>query len=110
MTGRQRQPQVIVRTAAAYTAIQRWVPPVLHVAFGILMGRTQQQVTTHAGGIGMDHRHAVLQLIAKADRSAGLVVATAGLEATGDHLVHQPAIDHDIDARVGGLDLNHAQL
>ncbi|MNR46199.1 hypothetical protein D3C85_1651360 [compost metagenome] len=58
----------------------------------------------------MDHRHAVLQLIAKADGAAGLIVATAGLEATGDHLVHQPAIDHDIDARVGGLDLNHAQL
>ncbi|MNP10505.1 hypothetical protein D3C76_1026580 [compost metagenome] len=110
VTGRQRQPQIIVGTAAAHTAIQRRVPPMLHVAFGILMGRTQQQVGTHAGGIGMEHRHAVLQLIAKADGAAGLIVATAGLEATGDHLVHQPAIDHHIDARVGGLDLDHVQL
>ncbi|MCY1394870.1 hypothetical protein D9M71_97980 [compost metagenome] len=57
----------------------------------------------------MDHCHAVLQLIAKADGAAGLVVATAGLEATGDHLVHQPAICHDVDAWVGRLDLNHAK-
>ncbi|MNN53909.1 hypothetical protein D3C81_1686970 [compost metagenome] len=60
----------------------------LHVAFGILMSRAKQQVATHGHGVGMDHRHAVLQLIAKADGAAGLIVATTGLEAAGDHLIH----------------------
>src|SRR5450830_124959 len=59
--------------------------------------------------IRVDHRHAVLQLIAKADSTSRLIVATARLKTTGDDLVHQPTVDQHIDARIRGLDLDHPQ-
>ncbi|MCY1448484.1 hypothetical protein D9M71_651540 [compost metagenome] len=40
--GGQRQPQQVIGAAGAHPALQRWMPPVLHVAFGILMGGAHQ--------------------------------------------------------------------
>ena len=48
-------------------------PPVLHVALGELAGGRAQQVLARQIGSGGGERHAVLQLVTKAVRAAGLV-------------------------------------
>ncbi|MNE00643.1 hypothetical protein D3C80_930580 [compost metagenome] len=107
--GGQRQPQQVVRAAGTHPALQRWVPPVLHVAFGILMRSAGQQVLTRRRRRGMDHGHAVLQLVAKTDGTARLVKAAARPEPAGDHLVHQPAVGQHIQCRFRRLDLHGVQ-
>src|SRR6185436_1481387 len=49
-TGRQRQPQVIVRARGAYAAVAGRMPPVHHVALGELVRRAYQQLRTGHGG------------------------------------------------------------
>ena len=62
----------------------RRVPPVLDVAFDELARRRAQQVRAQrASGCGVDERHRVLQLVAKAERAARLVEAAAPPEAAG---------------------------
>ena len=62
---RQRQPQEIVGAMRAHAAVERRMPPVLDVAFGKLVRSAKQQVLANLRGRGMQHRHAVLQLVAK---------------------------------------------
>ncbi len=106
---RERQPQVIVRNARANAAPRRRMPPVLNVALDELSARTEQQVLAQHPGPGVDHRHRVLQLIAEAERPAGLVVAAAGPHPAGDGLVHQPAVGQQVQRRIGRGDLHGAQ-
>ena len=58
--GGGHQPQKVVGAGGANPSIHRRVPPVLHIAFHILMAGAQQQMRAHGCRIGMDHRHAVL--------------------------------------------------
>ncbi len=46
------------------------MPPMLHIAFAELMGRTAQQVLSPELGLGMDEHHRFLQLIAETERAA----------------------------------------
>ena len=107
--GDQRQPQVVIRAVGAHAAVLRRVPPMLHIAFDKLVRGTHQQMLAGGGGRCMQHRQAVLQLVAKAKGAAGLVVAAARPEAAGDDLIHQPTIDQHVYGRIRGLHLHLAQ-
>ena len=58
---------------------------------------------------GVQERHRVLQLVAKADGTAGLVVPAAGKVAAGDGLVEQPSVGQHVHRRVGRRHLHHAE-
>ena len=78
---RVRQPDEVVRAAGARPAAARRVPPVLDVALEELPRRRPQQVLAHERRPRQRERHRVLQLVAEAERAAGLVVAGAGPDA-----------------------------
>ena len=59
--------------------------------------------------LGMHQRHRVLQLVAEAERAAGLVEAAARPHAAGERLVEQPAVGQHVERRVGRFDLHRAQ-
>ena len=59
--------------------------------------------------LGVDQRHRVLQLVAEAERAAGLVEAAARPQAAGQRLVEQPAVGQHVERRVGRLDLDRAE-
>ena len=63
----------------------------------------------HALRLRMHHRHRVLQLIAEAPRTTGLVVPAAPEEAASDGLVQQPAIGEHVDCGIGRIHLHRAQ-
>ncbi len=85
------------------------MPPVLDIALGELAGGCAQQVFAHQRGLGMDERHAVLQLVAEAEGTARLVVAAARPEPAGQGLIEQPAVGQDVERGVRGLHLHRAQ-
>ena len=104
-----RQPEQIVGTAGAQPAAGRFVPPVLHVAFDELTARRAEQVRARELGPRERQRHHVLQLIAKAERAAGLVVAAARPEPAADRLVQQPVVQQRIERIVRGSNLHGAE-
>ena len=106
---RQRQPQVVVRTVRAHAAAGRGMPPMLDIAFAELTRRAAQQVLAHERGLGMDERHHVLQLIAEAERAAGLVIAAAPPQTAGQGLIHQPAVGQQVEGLIGCFHLYRAQ-
>ncbi len=75
------------------------MPPVLHVAFGELAARAQQQLLAQHRGLGVHERHRVLQLVAEAERAARLVEAAARPHPAGDRLVEQPAVGQHVERR-----------
>src|SRR5437762_2121376 len=105
----QRQPQVIVGATSANAAARGWMPPVLHVAFVKLARGAEQQVFTYKAWFGMDQRHHILQLVAKTDRASRLIEAAARPETAGKGLVHQPAIQQNVDGRIGCFDIHGAE-
>ena len=67
------KPQEIIGDPRADTGAVRRMPPVLDIAFLELTARREQDVLSRQLGIRVDERHDVLQLIAEAERAAGLV-------------------------------------
>jgi hypothetical protein len=96
-----REPEEIVGTTRAQAAARRFVPPVLDVALDELPGRSAQQMLAREIGPREQQRHHVLQLIAKPERAAGLVVPAACPEATAHGLIEQPAIEQEINESSG---------
>ena len=109
LAGDVGQPQQIIRTAAAHATILRWMPPVQHVALLELVGGAGEDMRAGALRVGVQQGQHVLQLIAVADGATGLIEAGAGQNARGQGLVEQPAIDQQIEGRVGGLHLNRTE-
>ena len=69
--GRQRQPEIIVRTMRAHAAALGRVPPVLHVSFAKLARDAQRSRCSRSSrGSQWIERHRVLQLIAEAEGAA----------------------------------------
>ncbi len=85
------------------------VPPMLHVAFAELMRRGPQEVLTGEGRLGMHQRHHILQLVAEAERSAGLIKSGARPQAATQGLIQQPAVGHHINGGIGCLDQHGAE-
>ena len=106
---RVRQPQQVVRATGAGAASARLVPPVLNVAFDELMGGRPQQVLAREVRADECERHRVLELVAEAERPAGLVVAGARPEATAQVLVEQPAVHQQVEGVVRGAHLHRVE-
>ena len=61
----------------------------LHVPFAELVGGGAEQMFAQQAGLGMDEGHRVLQLIAEAERAAGLIEARARPHAAGERLINR---------------------
>jgi hypothetical protein len=72
-----------------------------HVTRLKLMTRRPQDLRPHQFGPGMDQGHDVLQLIAEAIGAAGLVERRAPPHTTGEGLVEQPTIEHQVHGGSG---------
>ena len=100
------QPRLVVGDARAHTLTRMRQPPVLHVTFHELpRGRAQQMFARHRRQ-GGSQCHAVLQLVTKAISAARLIERRAGPDATGQGLIQQPAVQHDVHRTVGSLHLH----
>ena len=95
------QPEQVVGEMGANASPGRRMPPVLHIAFGELARRRQQQLAAQHGRRHHRERHGVLQLIPKTERATGLVEAGAAPQAAGDRLVQQPPVHERIEQGVG---------
>ena len=85
--GRQRQPEVIIRTVCTHAPARWGMPPMLDISFRELTGRAQEQVLAHEARLGVDERHHVLQLIAETEGAPRLVVAAPRPKTAGQSLV-----------------------
>ena len=95
------QPEQIIRAARPRAPTAGGMPPVLDIALDELPARGQQQMGAVQVGACIDQGHHVLELIAEADRAAGLVVAGAAPQARTHRLVQQPPVDDQVERVVG---------
>src|ERR1700733_158130 len=85
------------------------MPPMLHVAFGELpRGRCKNVLAGELRG-GINERHAVLQLIAKAKRAARLIQRGSAPESAAERLIEEPAVQQKIDGQDRRLYLQRAE-
>ncbi|MNI39444.1 hypothetical protein D3C73_936260 [compost metagenome] len=105
----ERQPQVVVRTLCAHATVGGRMPPVLHVGLHELLRGAAQQMFAGQVGTRDRQRHRVLQLVAKAIRAAGLVMAAARPYPACQCLVEQPAVGQGVQGGVRGVDTYHVQ-
>ena len=78
----------------------------LNVSLHKLVARGPEQMFAQQPGLGMRQGHDVLQLIAKAERSARLIEATAPPETACQRLIYKPAVQQNVDRRIGRLDVH----
>jgi hypothetical protein len=104
----RKEEQVVGDTGADADAGGR-MPPVLHVPLLELPRRRPQDLGPRFTRAAVDQSHDVLQLVAKAVGPARLVECRAAPDSTAQYLIKEPAIDHQVDARVGRYYLDDAQ-
>ena len=85
------------------------MPPVLHVPLAELAAGGAEKMFAQQAGLGMHEGHRVLQLIAEAERAAGLVESRPRPHAAGERLVDEPAVGQEVDGRVGRFDVDRAE-
>ena len=103
------QPQQVVGEMRAHARATRRMPPVLHIAFGKLPRGVEHDLPAQQVRRGPGQRHRVLQLIAETEGAAGLVKTGLRPESARHRLVQQPAVDHRVEQRVGGLHCRRAE-
>ena len=81
----------------------------LHVPLAELPGRRAQEVLAQELRPRHRERHRVLELVAEAERAAGLVIAGARPHPAAQVLVEEPAVHEDVERVVGRADLHGAQ-
>ncbi len=109
VAGDERQEVQVVGDARADPASGRRVPPVLHVAFFELPRRRSQNLRPRLLRRAVDQRHRVLKLVAEPERSARLVEARPAPHPTGERLIEQPAVQHQVERRVRRTDLDGSE-
>ena len=95
------QPDKVVGEPGAYAAAALGVPPVLHVPLDELARRRPQDLGPGDGWLGVQQGHDVLELVAKAVGPAALVQGRARPDPAGQRLVQRPAVDHQVERRLG---------
>ena len=85
------------------------MPPVLNVAFDKLARGGAQQMFARDTSFRDAERHHVLKLVAETVRAAQLIERRARPYAASERLVEQPAIEHQIHARIGRRHLDRAE-
>ena len=106
MGGHEGEPEQVVGDAGAHPGAAGRVPPVLHVALFELARGGAQDLGAGEIGARVEERAHVLQLIAEAERAAGLIKGGAPPQTAGEILVEQPAVEQEVDGLVRRLDLN----
>ena len=81
----------------------------LDVAFEELMGGRAEEMAARDVGPRRDEREHVLELVAEAERAAGLVEARARPHARAERLVQQPPVHEDVEGVVGRVHLHRFQ-
>ena len=91
---RPGQPEQIVRAAAAQApvALRMGVPPVHHVALGVLMAASVEDALAGKDGGERQQIDRVLQLVAEAVGPAALIEAAAREQAAAQGLIHGPMV------------------
>ena len=95
-----RQPQPVVGDVRAHAATGRGMPPVLDVALDELTCRGSKQVLAGELTLRHDQGDHVLELVAESVRAARLVERRPRPEPAGEGLVHEPAVEHDVQRTV----------
>ena len=85
------------------------MPPVLDVALDELPRGGPQYLRARDVSLRDRERHHVLELIAKAIRAARLIKRRARPDATGERLIEQPAIEHNVHGPIGCRHLHRAK-
>ena len=81
----------------------------LHVAIGVLMAGAVQQMGPDTLRLGEGEGGHVLELVAEANGSAGLVEAAAGFQPGGSHLPGQQTVHEQVQTVIGGGNLQFAK-
>jgi hypothetical protein len=82
------------------------VPPVLDIALDELAARGPNEMLAGDVAPGDCQGHHVLELIAKAVGTPGLIESGAGPDAAAERLIEEPAVQHDVHGAVGSADLD----
>ena len=110
LIGDKDKPEVVVGEGGTSTHVETLVPPMEYVAFGELVGRMVENLTTRVSRIGIKHRHNFLKLVAETCGATDLIESGAGKEARGIDLVEVPSVEHVVEGGVGGVDLEGGEL
>ncbi len=81
----------------------------LHVAFPELPPGGSQQVFANESRPRHRKRQHVLELVTETECASGLVQGGTGPQATGQRLIHQPAVQQEIHRGIRRLDLDRLQ-
>ena len=103
--GREGKPEQVVGAARTGAAAGLRMPPVQHVPDLELAPGGVQDVRAAEAGSAVHESHHVLELVAKAKGTAGLIEARSCPESTRERLVEKPAVDHQVQRRVRGVHL-----
>lgn len=104
------QPQQVVGDAGAHPGPLGRVPPVLHVPLLKLPGGAQQELFPCPFRPGIQQGRRVLELVPEAEGPAILVLAGAGHETAGDHLIETPAAEITVQGAVRCADCKGSYL
>ncbi len=107
--GNVGEPGGIVRDMSSYSLARRRQPPVLDVALLELARCRLEDVLPGHGRTRQEQGERILELVAEAVGATRLVEAGAGPDAAGDRLVKEPAVEHEVECRIGRLDLHGAE-
>ena len=108
LVGDEEEPEVVVGEGGA--GAEACVPPVEDIAFGELVCGVEEDLAASVGGVGVEERHDILELVAETGGAADLVEAGTGEEAGGIDLIEVPAVDHVVEGAVGGFDLDGGEF
>ena len=103
------QPEIVVGKMRAHAAARRRMPPMLHIAFAELMRGGAEQMLAGQGRLGVHQRHHILQLIAEAIRTAGLIKAGAPPEPAAKRLVNSQPLAIDVHGGIWRIDVDRAE-
>src|SRR5438094_7014905 len=103
------QPEIVVGKMCAHAAVHRRVPPMLDIAFAKLMRGSAEKMLAGQGWHGVDQRHHILQLIAEAIGTAGLIKPGAPPEPAAKGLVQQPAVGYCVHGGIWCVDIDRAK-
>ena len=101
LTDSVRQPQQIIGTSRADTALRTFVPPVQNIAFGKLDAASTDDLVAGELGLHVQEGKRILQLIAEAEAASRLVQACSAPQPPGQILIEEPAIEQVIERFVG---------
>src|SRR5206468_1137094 len=81
----------------------------LDIALRKLVSGSAHELLAEERGLAVEERHRVLELIAEAERTTGLVEPASTPHPAGEHLVDQPAVREEVERRIRRLNVDRAE-